>query len=187
MPNPRLAARYAKSLIDLAVEKNSLEDTLADIKYLDSICRNSPEFVNVLRSPVIHADKKLAIINAVVGDSLKPIAQTFIKLLVSKGREESLPEIVHAFVEQYKEMKNIRAVKLITAAPAGDALKQAIMAKVKAALPGATIELHEVVNEDLIGGFVLEMEDKLFDASIRRDLNDVKAQFRKNIYVMDLR
>jgi F-type H+-transporting ATPase subunit delta len=61
------------------------------------------------------------------------------------------------------------------------------MAKVSAAMPGATIELVEEVKEELIGGFVLQMEDKLFDASIRRDLNDVKAQFRKNIYVMDLR
>ena len=187
MPNPRLAARYAKSLIDLAVEKNSLEDTLADIKYLDSLCRNSREFTNMLRSPVIHADKKEDIINAVVGDSLKPLAASFVKLLVNKGREENLPEIAQAFVQQYKELKNIKTVKLITAAPADDSLKQAVMAKVKAALPGATIELNEVINEDLIGGFVLEMEDKLFDASIRRDLNDVKAQFRKNIYVMDLR
>lgn len=187
MPNPRLAARYAKSLIDLAVEKNSLEDTLADIKYLDSICRNSREFTTVLRSPVIHADKKLDIINAVVGDSLKPLAQAFVKLLVNKGREENLPEIAHAFIQQYKEMKNIRTVKLTTAAPASAALKESVMAKVSAAMPGATIELVEEVKEELIGGFVLQMDDKLFDASIRRDLNDVKAQFRKNIYVMDLR
>jgi len=187
MPNPRLAARYAKSLIDLAVEKNSLEDTLADIKYLDSLCRNSREFTNMLRSPVIHADKKEDIINAVVGDSLKPLAAAFVKLLVNKGREENLPEIAHAFVQQYKELKNIKTVKLTTAAPVTDELRQSIMKKVDATLPGATIEMVEEIDESLIGGFVLQMEDKLFDASIRRDLNDVRAQFRKNIYVMELR
>jgi len=187
MPNPRLASRYAKSLIDLAVEKNSLEDTLADIKYLDSICRNSIEFTNMLRSPVIKGDKKHRIITAVVGDSLKPLAQAFIKLLVNKGREENLPEIAHAFVQQYKELKNIRTVKLTTAAPMNDTLKQAIMTKVNNAMQGATIELSEHIDESLIGGFVLQMDDKLFDASIRRDLNDVKAQFKKNIYVPELR
>ncbi len=187
MPNPRLASRYAKSLIDLAVEKNSLEDTLADIKYLDSICRNSIEFTNMLRSPVINGDKKQSIITAVVGDSLKPLAQAFIKLLVNKGREENLPEIAHAFVQQYKELKNIRTVKLTTATPMNDALKQAIMTKVNNAMQGATIELSEHIDESLIGGFVLQMDDKLFDASIRRDLNDVKAQFKKNIYVPELR
>lgn len=187
MPNPRLASRYAKSLIDLAVEKNSVEDTLADIKYLESLCRNSKEFTSMLRSPVINADKKQDIINAVVGDSLKPLAQGFIRLLVNKGREENLPEIATAFVQQYKQMKNIKTVKLITAAPANEELKKAIWAKIDATLPGAQIELTEQVDPELIGGFVLQMEDKLFDASVRRDLNDIKAQFTKNMYVPELR
>lgn len=187
MPNPRLAARYAKSLLDLAIEKNSVEDTLADIKYLDSLCRNSVEFTNVLRSPIINASKKQDIITAVVGDSLKPLAQAFVRLLVNKGREANMPEIATAFVQQYKEMKNIKEVKLTTATPVGDALKASILTQVKNAVPGAEIELSEVVNPDIIGGFLLQMDDKLFDASIRRDLHDVKAQFIKNIYVPELR
>lgn len=187
MPNPRLASRYAKALLDLAVEKNSVEDTLADIKYLDSICRNSVEFINMLRSPIIAASKKQDIITAAVGDSLKPLAQAFIKLLVNKGREENLPEIAAAFVQQYKQMKNIKSVMLTTATPASDKLKSSVLDKVKAAVPDAEIELFEVVNPDIIGGFVLQLEDKLFDASVRRDLNDVKAQFKKNIYIPELR
>lgn len=187
MPNPRLASRYAKSLIDLAVEKNSLEDTLADIKYLDSLCRQSNEFTNMLRSPVINSSKKQQIITAVVGDSLKQLVQAFVKLLITKGREQNLPEIAAAFIQQYKVMKSIRDVKLTTAVPATDSLKQAILDKIKAELPGYEIELKEEVNEDLIGGFVLQTEDKLFDASVRRDLNDVMTQFRKNTYVMELR
>lgn len=187
MQNPRLASRYAKSLLDLAVEKNSVEDTLADIKYLDSICRNSPEFTNMLRSPIIKGDKKLDIITAVVGDSLKPLAQSFIKLMVNKGREANMPEIASAFIQQYKVMKNIKSVKLITAGPVTEELKKAIWTKIDAILPGVTVELTEEINPDLIGGFVLQMEDKLFDASVRRDLKDVKAQFIKNIYVPELR
>lgn len=187
MPNPRLATRYAKSLIDLAVEQNSLEDTLADIKYLEMMCRTSNDFTNVLRSPIINAGKKQDIITAVVGDSLKPLAQSFVKLLVVKGREENLPEIATAFIQQYKLMKNIKQVKVTTATPIKDELKKSILDKVSAAMPGAEIELTEVVNPDILGGFVLQAEDKLFDASIRRDLNDVKAQFKKNMYVQELR
>lgn len=187
MPNPRLAARYAKSLLDLAVEKNSLDDTLADINYLDSLCRNSTEFTNMLRSPIINASKKHDIITAVVGDSLKPLAQGFIKLLVSKGREANLPEIAQAFIQQYKQMKNIKQVKLTTATAITDDFKQSIMAQINNTVGDATVELTESIDESLIGGFVLQMEDKLFDASIRRDLNDVKAQFKKNIYVPNLR
>lgn len=187
MQNPRLASRYAKSLLDLTVEQNNVDSTLQDIKLLNAVCHQSRDFVNVLRSPIIKADKKQHIIEAVLGSKLSPLTQAFVKLLVSKGREANLPEIAEAFVSQYMHMKNIRTAKLTTAVPVSDTLKEAIRSKVQAGMPGAQIELKEEVNPDLIGGFVLQVGDSLVDASIRRDLNDVKAQFLKNIYVSQLR
>jgi len=187
MQNPRLAARYAKSLLDLAQEQNSLEATLNDVKILDNVSQESRDFTNMLKSPIINADKKQDILNALFGSRLSPLTQAFVKLLVSKGRESNLPEITAAFIQQYKEMKNIKMVKLTTAAPLNDTVKNAILNKVTASLQNSSVELKEMVNPDLIGGFVLEMDDKLFDASIRRDLNDVKNQFLKNIYVSEIR
>ena len=185
MQNPRLASRYAKSLLDLAVEQNQVEVTLKDIQLLSAVCHQSRDFANMLRSPIIKADKKHAIINAIIGNELQaPLTKAFINLLVNKGREANLPEIADAFISQYKELNNIKTVKLTTAIPANDSVRQAIRSKVVALLSAdATIELKEEVNPELIGGFVLQMDDKLFDASIRRDLNDVKAQFLKNMYV----
>lgn len=187
MQNPRLASRYAKSLLDLAMEQNSLDTTLNDVKLLDAVSKGSRDFENVLRSPIIKADKKLDIINAVIGNRLSPLMGAFVKLLVNKGREANLPEIAGAFIAQYKEMKNIKTVKLTTATPINDTVKNAILNKITASLNGSSVEMKEAVDESLIGGFVLEMDDKLFDASIRRDLNDVKSQFTKNIYVSDIR
>lgn len=187
MQNPRLASRYAKSLLDLAVEQNSLDATLADVQLLDAVSRQSRDFANVLRSPIINGDKKQSIINAVIGDRIAPLTKAFITLLVDKGREANLPEIAGSFIAQYKDMKNIRTVKLTTATPLNDNVKQAIKNKVLASMENSQVEMHEEINPDLIGGFVLEVGDKLFDASIRRDLNDVKSQFLKNIYVSDIR
>ncbi len=187
MQNPRLASRYAKSLLDLAVEQNQLEPTLNDIELLNAICQQSRDFTNMLRSPIIKANNKLSIIEAVIGDKVGKLAKAFIMLMVNKGREGYMPEIVAAFISQYKVMKNIKTVKLTTAMAVTDVVKDAIRKKVIASLPeGTQIELKEVVNPEIIGGFVLQMDDKLFDASIRRDLNDVKAQFLKNIYVSQL-
>ncbi|HRO44114.1 MAG TPA: ATP synthase F1 subunit delta [Flavipsychrobacter sp.] len=187
MQNPRLAARYAKSLLDLAVEQNQLDTTLADVKLLDQIASQSPEFAVVLRSPVIKADKKQAVVEAVLGNRLSPLTKAFVTLLVAKGRESNLVEISRAFIAQYKDLKRIKTVKLTTAVPVSDAVKQKIMQRATATLNNNQVELIEKVNPDIIGGFVLEMDDKLFDASIRRDLNDVRAQFKKNIYVSQLR
>lgn len=187
MQNPRLASRYAKSLLDLAKEQNSLDATLNDVKFLDAVSKGNRDFENMLRSPIIKADKKQDILNAVFGDRLSPLTQAFIKLLVNKGREANLPEIAGAFIAQYKEMKSIRTVKLTTAMPIHDTVKNAILNKVTSSLNGNTVEMTEAVDPSLIGGFVLEMDDKLFDASVLRDLNDVKNQFMKNIYVSDIR
>lgn len=183
MQNPRLASRYAKSLLDLAVEQNNVEDTLKDIQLLVSLCEQSKDFTNVLRSPVIKSDKKQSIIDAVVGNNLHQLSQAFIKLLVNKGREANLPEIARSFVEQYKQLKNIKTVKITTAVPADDKVKDAVRNKIQAAHPDALIELEESVNPDILGGLMVQMDDIMFDFSIRRDLNDVRSQFMKNIYV----
>lgn len=187
MQNPRLASRYAKSLMDLAIEQNNLDTVLADMKLVDGACSQSRELIAVLRSPIIAADKKQNVITSIFGSRFNALTQGFLKLLISKGREANLPEIAHSFIAMYKEMKNIKTVKLTTAMPLNEATKLNLKAKIVTALQGKEVEMHEAVNPDLIGGFVLEMDDKLFDASIRRDLNDVKTQFLKNIYVSELR
>jgi F-type H+-transporting ATPase subunit delta len=187
MQNPRLASRYAKSILDLAVEQNQLDTTLADMQLLNAVTHQCPDFTNMLRSPIIKGDKKNAIIEAVIGERLSVLSKLFIKLLVAKGREGNLPEISDAFLSQYRTLKNIRTVKLTTAVPVSDSVKDAIRNKVIASMPGMKIEMKEEVKPELIGGFVLQVDDKLVDASIRRDLNDVKAQFQKNFYVPELR
>src|SRR5690606_6535268 len=136
MQNPRLAARYAKSLLDLAIERNSLDATLEDIRLLDGICRQSPDFRNMLRSPVIKAGKKLQIIDAVLGAGIGVLTKGFITLLVNKSREANLPEIASAFISQYKELKKIKTVRLTTASEIGEPVREAIRARVAAGLPG---------------------------------------------------
>lgn len=188
MKNPRLASRYAKSLLDLATEQSQLDAVLQDMRYLAALTKESRDFTNMLRSPIIKADKKHHILAAVFGsDRISKLTSAFIKLLINKGREAYLPEITSSFILQYKELKHIKTLKLTSAAALNENVKQAIVAKVAQQLQNNQIELEEKINPELLGGFVLEMDDKLFDASIRRDLNDVKHQFSKNIYISQIR
>lgn len=187
MQNPRLAIRYAKSLLDLAQEQNKLEVVFNDMKQLDNICKTNREFVNVLKSPIIKADKKNNIIEAVTAGHINIITSSFIKLLSGKGREANLPEIISAFIEQYNEVKGIHKVKITTAEELSFDLKNDFINKIKSSEKIDNIELETAVDEKLIGGFVLEMEGKLVDASIRRDLLDVQKQFMNNDYIQKLR
>src|SRR5450432_3955241 len=111
MPNPRLATRYAKSLIDLAIEKDQLENVFADMQWLQAVCKSNRDFVNVLKSPVITGDKKEKIIEAVTGGRVGEITKAFIRLMIRKSRESYLPEVITAFIHQYKINKNIYTIK----------------------------------------------------------------------------
>lgn len=188
MPNPRLAARYAKSLIDLSTERNQLEDVYKNMQFLQQVCKASRDFVSLLRSPVVSADKKQSIIDAITKGRISELTAAFIKLLIHKGRESDMPEIITAFVEQYNAIKGIHKVRLTTATPISNDLKDTIVSKVKREANLQNVELEEKVDESLIGGFVLEFNNNLVDASVLRDLKDISKQFKeRNVFVQNIR
>jgi F-type H+-transporting ATPase subunit delta len=187
MPNPRLASRYAKSVIDLAIERGELEQVYADMQWLHSVCKSNRDFVTLLKSPVITGDKKIKVIGAVAGDRLSVMTTSFIALLVRKGRESNLPEIAIAFISQYKEEKKIHTLKITTATPLSAEMKDAIIAQVKSSGGFENIELEEKVDESIIGGFVLQVGDKLVDASIAYDLKAIAKQFENNDFIYKIR
>lgn len=187
MPNPRLATRYAKSLIDLAIEKGQLETIFADMQWLQAVCKASREFVVLLKSPVIKADKKEKIVEAVTKGHVGDITTAFIRLMIRKSRESYLPEVVTAFIKQYKVNKNIYTIKLTTASGLSQELKSVIIKQIQDTTEMQKIELEAVVNEDLIGGFVLQAGDKLIDASIAYDLKNIAKQFDNNDFIYRIR
>ena len=187
MLNPRLAARYAKSLIDLSIERNQLGEVYNDMLYLQAVCKQSREFVALLKSPIIKADKKDAILKSVTTGKIGELTTAFNHLLVNKSRESFLPEIVDAFIEQYKRNQNIHTIKLTTASPVSEELKQRIIGNVKQQTALQNVELNAEVNEDLIGGFVLELGGTLIDASVAYDLAKIKSQFQNNDFIYKIR
>lgn len=187
MNNPRLAQRYAKSLVDLSIEMDQFDAVRNDILFLQNVIDSSREFVLMLNSPIIKSDKKFKIISAVTAGKLSKISQTFIQLLCNKNRESNLPGIVTSFLEQYNKVKGLHNAKLTTATPLSENMVNTFITKIKSSSSFDNLNLKTEVDEKLIGGFVLEMEGKLIDASILRDLNDVKKQFANNDYIHKLR
>jgi F-type H+-transporting ATPase subunit delta len=187
MPNPRLAYRYAKSLLDLAIEKGELDQIHKDMMFLQQLTKGSKEFLNLLRSPVVSSDKKQAVIDALAAKNISAMTSSFTRLLINKGREGDLPEIITAFIQQYKQKKNIHTVKLTTAAPISEEVKKSIIDRVKKTSDMVNIELETIVDPNLIGGFVLQAGDKLVDASIAYDLKEISRQFENNDFIYKVR
>jgi F-type H+-transporting ATPase subunit delta len=187
MPNPRLATRYAKSLIDLAIEKGELEKVYADMQWLNAVCKSNKDFVNLLRSPIIKGETKKKILEAVTTGNISEMTAGFNRLLITKSRESNLPEISHAFITAYKVKKNIHTIKLTTASPVNDSIKNAIVEQIKKTTGYKNIEIEEKVDAALIGGFVLQVGDQLVDASIAYDLRTIAKQFENNDFIYKVR
>jgi F-type H+-transporting ATPase subunit delta len=183
MLNPRLASRYAKSLIDIAIEQNSLEDILKDMQMIDLICKQNRDFLLLMRSPIVSADKKFAVVDAIFSGRVAPLTATFVKLLINKGREQNIDEIAQAFIQQYRDNKKIKTIRLTTAAPVDSEVIEVLKNKIAAAYKESSIQIETKTDPALLGGFILDMGDKQLDASVARDLNDIKKQFTKNLYV----
>ncbi len=188
MNNPRLAGRYAKSLLDLATEQNQVDAVYADMKWLHKICKSNPDFVNMLRSPVIKPTAKGNIIESITKERVSTLTGAFIQLLVRKNRETNLPEIATTYIDQFNQLRHIHKVKITTADPISEDMLSTIMANVKAAATtDQSFEIETHVNTELIGGFLLETSGQLVDASILRDLKDIQKQFMNNDYLHRIR
>lgn len=187
MQNPRLASRYAKSILDLAIERGELEKVYADMQWLQAVCKSNRDFVNLLRSPIIKNDTKRKILEAVTNGHISELTAGFNRLLVSKNRERFLPEIINAFIAAYKSHHHIRTVQLTTATPVTDSMRNAIVEQVKKSAGFDKVELEEKVNPELIGGFVLQVGDQLVDASVAYDLRAIAKQFENNDFIYKIR
>ena len=179
----RIASRYAKSLIELAIDQKKLEVVTEDVRLFQKLVKNRDLYL-LLKSPIVHADKKKQILKLIFESKLDELFMAFLNILVSKGREAYLPEIAEEYVLQYKQVKHISTVKLTTASPLTKELQKAIHEKLEASkATDEHVELVSAVDPALIGGFVVEFEDKIYDASVKHKLDRLRKEFRENFYI----
>ncbi len=172
MKSTKAAARYAKALLELAVENNKVDQIASDMKYLVQVSAETPEFQIVMNSPVVNSDKKLSIFAELFG-SFDQITSKFMELITKNRREYMLVQIAEAYGEQLNTMRGIVPLTLISAVPLNDKIKKDILGKVESAVKGK-LDVTEMIDETLIGGFIIRMGDKQIDASISSQLSNLK-------------
>lgn len=174
----RIAGRYSQSLIDLAVEQGKLDRVLSDVQTLKQALGNR-DLSLMIKSPIIHASNKIAAFDAIFQDKLDELTMSFMRLITKKGREEFLPDIVDSFMDHYRKLKNIIAIKIISAVALSEEQVEQIKNKV-GATPGfeGTIEVSKEVNPSIMGGVIIEIGDKKYDASVAHQLDKLKKTFQ---------
>lgn len=177
----KAASRYAKSLIDLSTEQNALEEIKNDMVLLDQVIDQNPELEAILKNPIVPLDKKAGILDNVFGAKVNAVTKAFLNLVVKKGRSEILFGTAKAFIQQYNAIKGIVTAEVTSATELTDANRAEIVAIVKKEVGANEVVIKEKVNDKLIGGFILKVGDKQFDASIANGLNKLKKEFAQGI------
>jgi len=177
----KAASRYAKSLLDLSVERNVLEDVRNDMALILKVIDNHPELEAILKNPIVPLDKKTGILSGLFDGKVNVITSAFFRQLVRKGRSAILFGTSRAFIAQYNGKKGIVTADVTSASQLSESSLSEIIAIVKRETGASEVLLKQKIDEKLIGGFILKVGDRQFDASILHGLNKLKREFAQGI------
>jgi F-type H+-transporting ATPase subunit delta len=167
--NFKVSKRYARALLALSQENDIMERAYEDMKLINSVLTSSKELQALLKSPVIREGKKQRVLKALFSDRLHSLIMTYMQIIVRKQRAALLSGISRSFLAVYKEAKGIELVRLTTAVPVDENIREKAM-QAAMNLTTLSIEFYETVDPSIIGGFILNLGDRQYDASIKSRL-----------------
>jgi F-type H+-transporting ATPase subunit delta len=173
------AIRYADALIELAGEtRGALKPVERDMKALDKMFQNSSDLTRMVRSPVIAADDKTSALQALdKKDKFNPLTVKFLGTVAQNLRAFELPEIVRAFADQLAKTRGTEIARVTSASKLSAAQTKQIKDKLTKEL-GKKVEVETNVDADLLGGFVVRIGSRLYDSSLRTQLDDLKLALK---------
>jgi F-type H+-transporting ATPase subunit delta len=174
MKSTKSAIRYAKALLELSIENSNLNEVSSDMKRIVESANETHDFKVFLSSPVIKSDKKIEILK-VLFVGFESLTSSFIDLITKNKREYLLVEIAEAYLYLLKKHQQIIPVSITSARKLEKETLNQILNKLKSHVEG-DFEVTEDVDESLIGGFIVKMDDKQIDASVLTQLNRMKQE-----------
>lgn len=180
MNENRISVRYSRALFQSALEKNLLERVNQDMFYVSEMCR-LPEIRELLASPVIVPSKKTEILHDIFGAGLHELSISLIQLTIRNGREKYLPAIARVFLHDTRKYQGITESVLTSAVKVDDNIRKQISALIEKTFK-TKVDLKENIDESIIGGFILKVEDNYIDASVRNKLAKIRKELTGNTY-----
>jgi F-type H+-transporting ATPase subunit delta len=174
MNDSKISVRYSRAIFQLALEKKILDKVYQDMIFISEICKFA-ETKDFLGSPIIVPSKKEAIFHKMLGGNVEEITLSLIDLIVKNSRESFIPAIARVFIHETKKFKGITESVLTTAVKVDDKVKKQITDLISEGFK-TKVELKETIDPEIIGGFILQIDDNYIDASIRNKLRKIKKE-----------
>lgn len=182
----RIARRYAKSLFELAKEAGKLNKVHEDILYVRKVAV-LPDFDSVMRNPLVKEDKKDSIFLAVFGHIVDKLTLNTLMVMAAHNRAAYLLEVCRTFHLMYNEEKHVSSVTITLAEEMNQTSVDAILSEFKAkGLIESEVELKRVIDPAIIGGFILQFNDRVYNASVAYKLEQLRTKFSENLYIKNI-
>ncbi|MCB0459896.1 MAG: ATP synthase F1 subunit delta [Flavobacteriaceae bacterium] len=182
MRETRAAIRYAKAVLNLALDLKKADKVNEDMQLIASTVEENKELQILLVSPVYKVKVKKAALSELFEKKVSEISFGLINQLMENKRLPLLAEVAKQYTIIYDHYKGTEIAKVTSAIPLTDDLKTKVLKKVKDIL-GKEVHLENIVDPSIIGGFILKVGDKQFDASILGKMNNLRREFEDNLYV----
>ena len=179
MNDSKISVRYSRAIFQSALEKKILDNVYQDMIFISEICKN-PETKEFLQSPVIFPSKKIAIFHKMLEGNIEKITLSLIDIIVKNGRESFIPAIARVFIHETKKFRGITESVLTTAVKVDDNVKKQITDLISDVFK-TNVELKENIDPEIIGGFILQIDDNYIDASIKNKLRKIKKELMGSV------
>jgi len=178
MAGARAAIRYAKAVLSLASDQKAVEAVNKDMQLIVNTIAKSKELGEMLQNPVVRSSVKKALLNEVFKNT-NTITENLVNTLFTNKRIALLGDVASKYNQLYDTLKGTQIAKVTTAVPLTEALKTKVLAKVKE-LTKKDVEVINIIDESILGGFILRVGDIQYNASIANKLNNLKREFTLN-------
>jgi len=168
----KISIRYSKALFLLSKEKSLLDEINNDMILIQEVNKSSEEFRRLLESPTIQTSDKQKVLISIFQKKVDGLTMNILNLVVKNKRENFISDIARNFIDLFRKEKNIKAATLTTAIEVNNKVKDEVITLVKK-IYNANVELTTVVDEEIIGGYVLRIDDKQLDTSISNKLKEI--------------
>ncbi len=180
MASTRAAIRYSKAVLDLANSNGKGEVVLGDMRDIVATLSESKDLRLLLQSPVVKGADKKTILNEIFKDS-DTHTNGLLDILVTNKRTNLLGLVAESYIDLYNRQQGIQTAKVISAVPLNKALEDKVLAKVKELTGSNDVAIDNIVDESIIGGFILRVGDLQYNASIANQLGKLKREFSNSI------
>ena len=181
MENYRINTNYAKALFLVASDEGVLDSVNDDMRFVSSTCADNHILNTVFANPVIREAKKSAILRDLFGEKVSKVSLLFMDFIVRKRRTVNLRGIADAFIEMYRDHKNIVLSHLVTASEPSDEIMKSVRSKV-GEYTGRDVELQTSVHPSILGGLSITFDGNMYDARISTAVAKLRKEFSKNVY-----